>query len=63
MAEIRYHNDPAHLVAIINTSSGGEGSSRWTGFNDFLVQPIHENEAVQFHKWKVIKLFLIFMSG
>ncbi|KAJ3407564.1 poly(A)-specific ribonuclease [Chytridiales sp. JEL 0842] len=49
ISEIRDKNEPRHLVAHVQVPD----ESKWYLFNDFLIQPVEEEECFQITKWKV----------
>ncbi|PHH51042.1 PAB-dependent poly(A)-specific ribonuclease subunit PAN2 [Ceratocystis fimbriata CBS 114723] len=50
------HGNKAHLVSMIDVShcnSQATGERQWHLFNDFLVQPVLTEEAINFASWKM----------
>lgn len=51
--QVQAPKDPAHLVSVVR--KGDNGESEWFLFNDFLVRPVPESEALGFpaSMWKI----------
>ncbi|KAK4051846.1 poly(A)-specific ribonuclease [Microbotryomycetes sp. JL201] len=54
VAQIQPEDDPSHLVALAQVNSGESAEASWHLFNDFLVRPVSEDEALSFPgTWKI----------
>ncbi|KAM0788388.1 hypothetical protein ACM66B_001526 [Microbotryomycetes sp. NB124-2] len=54
VAQIQPEDDPSHLVALAQVNAGASADASWHLFNDFLVRPVSEDEALSFPGiWKI----------
>lgn len=53
--QVQAPKDPTHLVSVVRKGEGEDGQAEWFLFNDFLVRPVAETEALGFpaSMWKI----------